>query len=172
LCDNLNWLCSELEVLLRTEIPVQDALLESLSEQFYWVEFGDRPVREEPTGLAYNMVARVNGLAIKIWADEHPPPHFHVAYQGQDASFSIEDCSRLPGVNGLERYEKAIYEWWAYNKHKLIEVWNASRPTHCPVGPISVPLPVRRRSLDELEIEMGELLAGVKDLSKRKKRRK
>ena len=79
------------------------------------------------------------GLAIKIWADEHPPPHFHVAYQGQDASFSILDCTRLPGVKGLERHEQIIRDWWYRNRNLLIEKWNKSRPSDCPVGPILLP---------------------------------
>jgi len=97
---------------------------------------------------------------------EHPPPHFHVAYQGQDASFSIADCLRLPGVNGLERYESAIYNWWADNKHKLIEIWNASRPTNCPVGPIPVPPPPspKKRLSD---IETDDLVVQIADLTKK-----
>jgi hypothetical protein len=45
-------------------------------------------------------LARVKGLSIIIWADEHPPPHFHVSYQGEDASFSIVDCLPFAGHSG------------------------------------------------------------------------
>jgi len=82
-------------------------------------------------------IARVSGLTIKIWADEHPPPHFHVAYQGEDASFSIVDCTRLPGSVGLQRYERKIRDWWEQNQPLLIEKWNSSRPANCPVGPVN-----------------------------------
>ena len=81
----------------------------------------------------------VKGLSIIIWADEHPPPHFHVSYQGEDASFSIVDCSRLRGSRGVERYDGEIRAWWGKNQNLLIEKWNASRPTECPVGPINLP---------------------------------
>ena len=57
------------------------------------------------------VVAIINGVKIEFYFDEHPPPHFHVSYQGQHASFSIVDCSRLPGVKGLERYERRIHDW-------------------------------------------------------------
>jgi Domain of unknown function (DUF4160) len=83
------------------------------------------------------IVARVFGLTIEIWADEHPPPHFHVAYQGEDASFSIVECTRLPGSVGLQRYERKIRDWWKQNQSLLIEKWNSSRPANCPVGPIN-----------------------------------
>ena len=85
------------------------------------------------------LVDRVVGLSIKIWADEHPPPHFHVTYQGEDASFSIVDCTRLPGVVGLERYERKIRDWWKENKLLLVANWNSSRPANCPVGPLELP---------------------------------
>jgi len=84
-------------------------------------------------------VDAVFGLTIKIWADEHPPPHFHVTYQGEDASFSIVDCTRLPGVVGLERYERKIRDWWRENQRLLVEKWNISRPANCPIGPLELP---------------------------------
>src|SRR5262245_65486924 len=103
----------------RIEVVVEDELLDKLSESFFWKESRDRGKRnweEVLNDLRPNcrplIIARVNDLSIKIWADEHPPPHFHVSYQGQDASFSILDCSRLPGVRGLERYESTIRDWW------------------------------------------------------------
>jgi hypothetical protein len=123
---------------VRTEIKIEDELLDKLSEKFFWLEERSRP-RDEASLVARLIVARVRGLSIKIWADEHPPPHFHVSYQGQDASFSIVDCSRLPGVKGLERHEYVVREWWENNTSQLIDKWNASRPTDCPVGPVQVP---------------------------------
>jgi hypothetical protein len=118
------------------EIVIDGVLLDKLSEGFFWEEYVNRPRRDG--GAMELIIARVNGLSIKILADEHPPPHFHVSYQGQDASFSIVDCSRLPGVKGLERYEGRIRNWWYENRHLLVERWNASRPTDCPVGAISL----------------------------------
>ncbi len=153
---------------MRTEIPVQGSLLDELSRLFFWEEERERPSPILPPGTARHMVARVNGLTIKIWADEHPPPHFHVSFQGRDASFSINDCSRLPGARGLEKYEHAIYRWWEENRHTLIEVWNTSRPTDCPVGPIAMPpLPPAKKSFEETETEMGDLISRIEELTKK-----
>jgi hypothetical protein len=124
----------------RTEIAIADELVDELSEALFWSEFADRPRTNEDELVSYLIVARVAGLSIKIWADEHPPPHFHVSYQGQDASFSIIDCTRLPDVKGLERYENKIRHWWKGNRTELIETWNSSRPTDCPVGPLIEPM--------------------------------
>lgn len=77
-----------------------------------------------------------HGLRIMMFFDEHPPPHFAVKYNGETASFSIQACARLRGNKGLERYELKIREWWKDHKTLLIESWNRSRPSDCPVGPI------------------------------------
>jgi hypothetical protein len=125
-----------------TEIAVEDELLEKLSEALFWQEYHHRPPRRDGDlrGVeAALIVARVYGLSIKIKADEHPPPHFHVSYQGEDASFSILDGVRLPGVKGLERYERTIRSWWQKNQNLLVDKWNVLRPTDCPVGLITLP---------------------------------
>lgn len=83
------------------------------------------------------LVARVNGLRIEVFAREHPPPHFHISGGGIDATFSVADCSHLEGqVSGRER---ALVEWWFQrSRPMLVKAWNASRPSGCPVGPIAL----------------------------------
>ena len=89
-------------------------------------------------GRLYNikqLVARVDGIKIEVFAREHPPPHFHIEGGGIDATFSIRDCSLIDGrINGRER---ALVEWW-YKRSRsvLVKAWNNSRPANCPVGPI------------------------------------
>jgi hypothetical protein len=78
---------------------------------------------------------------MRIRVKDHTLPHFHVVYNGEDASFSIIDCSRMRGTIGLERYYGVIRSWWECNNQMLIEEWNNSRPANCPVGPIRLPLP-------------------------------
>ena len=89
-------------------------------------------------GSLYNikqLVARVNGLKIEVYSREHPPPHFHISGGGIDATFSIVDCEHLKGKIG--RREKALVEWWYQRSRKtLIEAWNYTRPSDCPVGPV------------------------------------
>ena len=80
------------------------------------------------------LVARVNGLRIEVFSNEHPPPHFHVTAPEIDASFSIEDCSRLNGKISSSAEQKIRF-WHRHSKPMLIEAWNSSRPTNCTVGP-------------------------------------
>ena len=82
--------------------------------------------------LIERVVGSFNGLKVEIFSDEHPPPHFRVIHQGETARFTINDCSPLDG--GLNRFRRNIRKWHASNKRLLIEQWNSSRPTDCPVG--------------------------------------
>jgi hypothetical protein len=82
------------------------------------------------------LVERLNGLRIEIYPREHAPPHFHVRANDIDAAFSIEDGSLLYG--SIDRRAQDLIEYWFLKaKPRLIEVWNATRPSDCPVGPIS-----------------------------------
>ena len=79
------------------------------------------------------LVERVKGMRIIINPNEHPPPHFHVKYSGNNVSFVIEDCSLLAGNIG-NREQAIVRHWHKYSKSKLINKWNETRPTNCPVG--------------------------------------
>jgi hypothetical protein len=79
------------------------------------------------------LVARVNGLKIEVYSNEHPPPHFHVKSPNVNASFDIKSCSFLEGDVDT-RDKKKIQFWHKHAKPLLIEAWNSTRPTDCTVG--------------------------------------
>lgn len=79
------------------------------------------------------LVARLNGLKIEIYSNEHPPPHFHVKSPNVDASFDIENCDLLKGKVSSRDSSKIRY-WYQHAKPVLIEVWNSTRPGNCTVG--------------------------------------
>ena len=79
------------------------------------------------------LVERVNGLRIEVRSNEHPPPHFHVITGGNNASFTIEDCSLLAGTLG--RKDIKLVKWWHSRAQlKLIAAWDETRATGCSVG--------------------------------------
>lgn len=80
-------------------------------------------------------VGRFGGFKVDIFADEHPPPHFRVSYQGENASYRITDGVKIAG--GLERYQRNIAEWYKANRSHLINAWNERRPSDCTVGIIT-----------------------------------
>ncbi|MEJ2630875.1 MAG: DUF4160 domain-containing protein [Acidihalobacter sp.] len=71
-------------------------------------------------------------LKFEVFSNEHPPPHFRVSYNGESANYSIKDCSKLSG--DLNFYQKNIRLWHRENKQKIIDKWNSTRPSDCPVG--------------------------------------
>lgn len=78
-------------------------------------------------------VGSSKGLSIHIFSNEHPPPHFHVKRDNLDASFALDDGRHLKGdVSSRDR--KIIAYYFRLNRDHLIEVWNNTRPTDCPVG--------------------------------------
>lgn len=83
------------------------------------------------------LVDRVRGLRIEINPREHPPPHFHVRAAALHAVFSIQDCKHLSGAIGGHQ-ENLVRWWYARSRDQLITIWNATRPSDCPVGPIRV----------------------------------
>lgn len=82
------------------------------------------------------LVDKVMGFRFQVYADEHPPPHFHVFFDGESNSYSILDAAPLYPSGGLKKYFKNIRKWHSANRSKLIETWNRTRPSDCPVGPI------------------------------------
>jgi hypothetical protein len=80
-----------------------------------------------------HLVARVNGLKIEVYSNEHPPPHFHVKSPNVNASFEIENCAFLEGQVD-SRDKKKIEFWHRRTKPLLIEAWNSTRPTDCTVA--------------------------------------
>lgn len=115
--------------------------LESLDEYAEWLE----ALLHEPCSIwekedgtlilleIRQLVAKVNGLKIEVYSNEHPPPHFHVKSPNVDASFTIEGCELLNGNVSSGDYKKVQY-WHQSSKSYLIEIWNSTRPSGCVVG--------------------------------------
>ena len=115
----------------RWRVHVPEDLVQELEQS---IDGG--PIVDEQGTVAIwkQLVARVQGVKVEIYSDEHGPPHFHVVSGGETNAFCITDCTPLhPG--GLVPYFRNIRRWHAKNKPRLIETWNRLRPADCPVGP-------------------------------------
>jgi Domain of unknown function (DUF4160) len=82
--------------------------------------------------LVEHIVGEFDGLKIEIFSREHPPPHFRVRHNSDTANYTIKDCSKLNG--GLNKFHHNIVAWHRQHKNEIVGVWNATRPTNCPVG--------------------------------------
>ncbi len=62
------------------------------------------------------------GIYIRMYNDDHDPPHFHVDYQGQQAQFAIETGELLAGKLPSKAV-KLVREWAKDHQEELRENW-------------------------------------------------
>ena len=62
------------------------------------------------------------GLSIRMYWDEHAPPHFHVTYGGDKAVLRIDNLEIIRG--SLPRRARLLtLEWAALHRSELMENW-------------------------------------------------
>ena len=127
----MKWIIEfESETLLDLEAGMESGYIIELAEE-------SEDGKTETVNLKEARVGTLGGLKMYIYANEHPPPHFHVKFNDEGNSFNIHDASPLHPNGDLRRWFKNIKKWHNDNKFKLIKDWNYNRPTDCPVGPIN-----------------------------------
>ena len=47
--------------------------------------------------MAIPELCRFHGIIIRMYSEDHPPPHFHVEYSGREAQVRIEPIHVLQG---------------------------------------------------------------------------
>ena len=68
------------------------------------------------------IVAVIDGITIKFYWDEHPPPHFHAEYAERRAMIDIETLDILEGDIPKAQYRKVVV-WAAPRKKELLKAW-------------------------------------------------
>ena len=67
-------------------------------------------------------ISRFYGIVIRMYHDEHPPPHFHVYYQSNEATVHIDTLElgrgRLP-----RRALALVAEWALAHREELRRNW-------------------------------------------------
>jgi len=63
------------------------------------------------------------GITVRMYYDDHAPPHFHAYYGGDSAQIVIETLEVLEGQ--LPRRALAlVVEWAMAHRHQLRDNWN------------------------------------------------
>lgn len=68
-------------------------------------------------------LSRFFGIIIRMYFDDHPPPHFHAIYGGREMQVSIDPITILEG-NLPRRAVSMVIEWAALHQHELMENWH------------------------------------------------
>ena len=80
-------------------------------------------------------ICRFFGIIIAVFYEDHPPPHFHVRYGGQQAIFDIESLRILEGRLS-PRVVGLVVEWAMLHRPELVRAWDQARRRE-PIDPIA-----------------------------------
>ena len=71
-------------------------------------------------------VSRFFGIVIKMYYDEHNPPHFHAEYGSQTALVSIDPIQIIEGKLSKSAW-RLVKEWASLHQHSLLANWEKAR---------------------------------------------
>ena len=71
------------------------------------------------------------GILIRMYWQEHNPPHFHALYGGDEMIINILTLELLNG-NLPRRALALVLEWAALHREELMEAWNQCRCNQQP----------------------------------------
>lgn len=73
-------------------------------------------------------ISRFLGIIIRMFWNEHNPPHFHAEYGVHKAEIDIKNLALLKGFLP-PRILGMVIEWAEIHQNELLENWNAMRTT-------------------------------------------
>lgn len=80
-------------------------------------------------------ISQFFGITIRIYYDDHPPPHFH-AYYGNDSAKIDIDTLRVTEGWIPRRALGLVLEWAAEHRDELLEDWRLAE-SHDPLNKIA-----------------------------------
>ena len=73
-------------------------------------------------------VAIVRGVLILLYANDHPPPHFHVEGADFSARIAIEDGSIIDQIGRMPpSIRRVLQAWTLAHRDELAENWRLAR---------------------------------------------
>jgi hypothetical protein len=66
------------------------------------------------------------GIAIRMYYNDHAPPHFHAEYAEDEALFTIDTLQVLRG-EVPRRVRALVVEWATLHHYELVENWDLAR---------------------------------------------
>lgn len=71
-------------------------------------------------------ISRFFGIVVRMYFDDHAPPHVHVEYQGERAVFDFVGTIRQ-GALGSRVPTRLVQEWIALNLDELHADWELAQ---------------------------------------------
>lgn len=79
-------------------------------------------------------ICRFYGIIIRMYFDDHNPPHFHVFYGSEEALIEINSLALIAG-NIPARARGMVVEWATLHQNELMEAWERAKNLE-PLGKI------------------------------------
>jgi hypothetical protein len=76
-------------------------------------------------------ISAFRGIFIRIYYDDHSPPHFHALYQGDEAKVAIETSDIINGYLP-SRTLRHVLSWTEAHRLELHENWDRAQ-RHAPL---------------------------------------
>lgn len=70
------------------------------------------------------VISRFYGIVIKMYFNDHMPPHFHAIYGECVGMIDINSIQMIEG-DLPTRAKRLVIEWASLHKEELIEMWNS-----------------------------------------------
>lgn len=71
-------------------------------------------------------ISRFYGIVIRMFYNDHAPPHFHAQYGDDEALVSIDTSAMIAGKLA-PRATGLVMEWAALHQAELRNIWNQAR---------------------------------------------
>lgn len=75
-------------------------------------------------------ICRFYGIVIRMFANDHAPPHFHAEYGGHDVAVTISDATIAGDFPARAR--RMVLEWRAQHESELMANWDLLRSGQSP----------------------------------------
>ena len=76
-------------------------------------------------------LSRFFGIVIRLYFDDHAPPHFHASYGDDEAVVDIDNLAVLSG-HLPARAQGLVVEWAALRRPELLEAWRRAKNLQPP----------------------------------------
>jgi len=76
-------------------------------------------------------LSRFYGIIIRMFPGDHPPPHFHAVYQGDQVQVGIETLEVMKGQMP-RRALSLVLEWAALHRAELRQAWDTASRNQAP----------------------------------------
>ena len=76
-------------------------------------------------------LCRFSGIVIRMYVGDHPPPHFHAEYGGDEAQVSIRDRRVMRGTLP-PRQIRLVLQWTDLREADLLSAWARAARDEAP----------------------------------------